>query len=224
MRYRLKEGLYHCIAGRNVIFLDLSRNRYFALPSTSTVTFRQLVARNGETVAGAEAALSSLIDAGYLLEAADSDLSFKVLEIEAPAGDAYSRNEVPHRLWPLLVAVYSELRTSLRIRLFPLHSVFARSAISRRVIGRDEHERKTEVDLWVSAFERAALILGRSNRCLTRSLAMFSVLRARGVTANLVIGVRSEPFSAHAWVQYEGTVLNDTFGQINNYSPILVLR
>jgi hypothetical protein len=53
---------------------------------------------------------------------------------------------------------------------------------------------------------------------------MFSVLRAHGVSAALVIGVRSDPFSAHAWVQHHDVVLNDCLEQTNNYSPILVLR
>ncbi|WP_420853308.1 lasso peptide biosynthesis B2 protein [Sphingobium estronivorans] len=144
--------------------------------------------------------------------------------IQAPSGDASRRDHGPFRLWPLLVALYSDLLTSLRIRLHPLDSVLARSGMLTRAAGGDEPDSQPELDLWVSAFDRAALILGRTNRCLTRSLAMFSVLRARGVAANLVIGVRSEPFSAHAWVQYQDVVLNDTFGQVNNYSPILVLR
>jgi hypothetical protein len=90
--------------------------------------------------------------------------------------------------------------------------------------GGDDEADQNEIDLWMSAFDRTALLLGRANRCLARSVAMFSVLRARDVAADLVIGVRGDPFSAHAWVQYQNMVLNDTVEQIRNYSPILVLR
>ncbi|NMN06760.1 MULTISPECIES: lasso peptide biosynthesis B2 protein [unclassified Novosphingobium] len=224
MRYRLKEGLYYCIVGQEVIFLDLPENRYFALPSRGTATFRRLVAQNGEAFVGAEAALASLINAGYLLEALDNNHRFGAEDFEPPMRDSGGRNRAPFKLWPLLVAVSSEVVSLLRLRIFPLHSVLARASIRKRNKQNDGYGTDLELDRWVAAFGRSALILGRTNRCLIRSLAMFSVLRARGFLADLYIGVRSEPFSAHAWVQYKGTVLNDSCGQIDNYSPILVVR
>lgn len=224
MRYRLKEGLYHCIAGQNVVFLDLPKSRYFALSSVGTQTFRKLKGRNGETFAGVEEALSSLINAGYLLEATDYEPGFNNLGIEAPSGDVSRRTKGSFKLWPLLVALYSDLLASLRIRLSPLNSVLARSSKLARAKASEAQAIQHEIELWVSAFDRASLVLGRTNRCLARSLAMFSVLNARGVRAALVFGVRTEPFSAHAWVQYQDIVLNDTYEQINNYSPILVLQ
>lgn len=90
-------------------------------------------------------------------------------------------------------------------------------------LSRDAVE-EVQIARWVSAFDQTALILGRTDRCLVRSLAMFSILRGHGVSAALVIGVRSDPFSAHAWVQHDDIVLNDSVDQINNYAPILVLR
>ncbi|WP_375713750.1 lasso peptide biosynthesis B2 protein [Sphingobium sp. BS19] len=65
---------------------------------------------------------------------------------------------------------------------------------------------------------------GRTNRCLARSLAMFSLCRAHGIPVQFVIGVRSDPFAAHAWVQIDTAVLNDSTEQVNLYTPILVLE
>ncbi len=47
--------------------------------------------------------------------------------------------------------------------------------------------------------------------CLPRSLALWWLLRRRGVAADLRIGVRKEDgqFQAHAWVESCGLVLND---------------
>ncbi|MHA6766124.1 lasso peptide biosynthesis B2 protein [Sphingobium ummariense] len=224
MRYQLREGLYHCIAGQDVIFLDLPKNRYFALPSTCTQAFRQLLDRNGEAFTGAEGALSSLIKAGYLLEAMTSDCTFNNSGLELASSDTSMRNHGSFRFWQFLVALYWELHTSLQLRVFPLSSVLKRSGMSRGVKGIDEEAAQLEIDRWASAFDQTALILGRTDRCLVRSLAMFTVLRTHGVTAVLVIGARSDPFSAHAWVQHDGIVLNDSLDQINNYSPILALQ
>jgi len=47
--------------------------------------------------------------------------------------------------------------------------------------------------------------------CLPRSLALWWLLRRRGIEGDLRIGVRKEAgqIQAHAWVEYRGAVLND---------------
>lgn len=48
--------------------------------------------------------------------------------------------------------------------------------------------------------------------CLKKSLVLWWLLRRQRIASNLQIGVRNEQgkFEAHAWVEYEGMVLNDT--------------
>jgi hypothetical protein len=48
--------------------------------------------------------------------------------------------------------------------------------------------------------------------CLERSLVLWWLLRRRGLPAELRIGARKEDsrFEAHAWVELEGQVLNDS--------------
>jgi len=45
--------------------------------------------------------------------------------------------------------------------------------------------------------------------CLQRSAATTCLLRRYGIAAQLVIGVESRPFRAHAWVEVSGRVIND---------------
>lgn len=45
--------------------------------------------------------------------------------------------------------------------------------------------------------------------CLQRSAATACLLRLRGFPAQLSIGVRRMPFSAHAWVELDGRIIND---------------
>ena len=49
--------------------------------------------------------------------------------------------------------------------------------------------------------------LPRDPRCLTSSLVLTALLARRGIPATLVIGVRLDPFAAHAWVEHEGRPL-----------------
>ena len=62
--------------------------------------------------------------------------------------------------------------------------------------------------------------------CLPRALAIFLLLRRRGVPATLRIGVKRYPFGAHAWVECLGDVLDDAADdwQHEPYVPILSTR
>ena len=59
--------------------------------------------------------------------------------------------------------------------------------------------------------------------CLPRALAIFVLLRWRGVPATLRIGVKRFPFGAHAWVECLGEVLDDSTDDWRHepYVPIL---
>lgn len=61
-----------------------------------------------------------------------------------------------------------------------------------------------------SAMDRAAAAYFKRAWCLQRSAACVYLLRRRGVPAQLVLGVRTFPFEAHAWAELGGRVLNDT--------------
>ena len=64
-------------------------------------------------------------------------------------------------------------------------------------------------------------VLPYESRCLLESLALLWLLRRAGVAATLVLGVRTlmGPFEAHAWVEYDGLVLNDAAAVRGIYEP-----
>jgi hypothetical protein len=45
--------------------------------------------------------------------------------------------------------------------------------------------------------------------CLQRSAVTTCLLRSHGIPARMTLGVRPMPFMAHAWVEVEGSVVND---------------
>jgi hypothetical protein len=51
---------------------------------------------------------------------------------------------------------------------------------------------------------RVLSLLPTDSRCLFRSLTLMCMLDRRGLEQTLVIAVRPQPFSAHAWVEVEG--------------------
>ena len=57
--------------------------------------------------------------------------------------------------------------------------------------------------------------------CLQRSLALWWLLRRQGIRSELYIGTRKEGgrFDAHAWIEMEGVVLNDSSDVRHRYEP-----
>jgi hypothetical protein len=58
--------------------------------------------------------------------------------------------------------------------------------------------------------------------CLSRSLALWYLLRRQGVRSEIQIGVRAggQPLDAHAWVVYDGQVLNDDEARTSTYAVL----
>ena len=59
------------------------------------------------------------------------------------------------------------------------------------------------------------------NVCLPRSMTLWWMLGRRGIASELRIGVRKEDhiFTAHAWLECQGMVLNDSAEVGNNFTP-----
>jgi hypothetical protein len=59
---------------------------------------------------------------------------------------------------------------------------------------------------------RAAAHYGFGRRtCLQKSLTLWWLLRRQGISSNLRLGARKtgDKFEAHAWIEYNGTALDD---------------
>jgi Transglutaminase-like superfamily len=57
--------------------------------------------------------------------------------------------------------------------------------------------------------------------CLQRSLSLWWILRRNGIYSELYIGTRKEIglLNAHAWIEVEGVVLNDSNDVRHSYEP-----
>jgi hypothetical protein len=54
--------------------------------------------------------------------------------------------------------------------------------------------------------------------CLERSLALLLLLVRRGITATFCMGVHPKPFTAHAWIEFRGTIVNDVPEYVERYA------
>jgi len=65
--------------------------------------------------------------------------------------------------------------------------------------------------------DQAALVFNKQTWCLQLSATYVCMLRRQGVPAELVIGVRTYPFQAHAWVELDGYILNDRLDYVSQF-------
>jgi hypothetical protein len=75
----------------------------------------------------------------------------------------------------------------------------------------------------VWAVDRISQRAPKQLMCLARALAVCQMLERRGIFGNLEIGVRRDErggFSAHAWVEFEGTVIIGNLPDLTNYSKL----
>jgi hypothetical protein len=66
----------------------------------------------------------------------------------------------------------------------------------------------------------ASHLFFRAN-CLEQSLTLWWLLRRRGIAAELRVGARKDAgrFEAHAWVEFEGAILNDAGDEHLHFVP-----
>jgi hypothetical protein len=104
-----------------------------------------------------------------------------------------------------ILVAYGRVRRALRRQSLP-----TAAAAMRRCGGGmgPAQENACMVALRVAAaMTRVLGALPRDPRCLTKSLVLIALLARRGIPATVVIGVRHDPFAAHAWVEHDGRPL-----------------
>lgn len=80
-----------------------------------------------------------------------------------------------------------------------------------------------DVDALLRWVRRASRRVPGAGRCLPRALTAAVLLRRRGVSGELLVGVRSRPFAAHAWLLVDGEVRLGA-GPASEHTPIWSAR
>ena len=106
----------------------------------------------------------------------------------------------------LILAAYREL---LVMEFLLKRGGFA--AVHRTIAGLrlGFYTKSDHVDVICRAVDIACVFYFKEVLCLQRSAAVVRLLRKRGINAQLVTGVQQWPFSAHAWAEVAGRVVND---------------
>lgn len=198
------EALAWCKVGQRFIFLDIARDRYFALVDGAQHAFLERL--------GIEAAVS-----WHQPQPLPRPAHWRV-----PQRVSHYIGEGPFRLADVAAAVWTQRRVEHRL----LRTSFQTVLVELRHLAEQRTQdgsTKSETGSTVRAFEHARLLRSAADRCLPRSIALKLRLAKLRHRTHLVIGVKDRPFGAHAWVQHGDIVLNDSLEEVRRYTPILII-
>jgi hypothetical protein len=210
------------VHGGRTILLDLRTERYLGLDEVGTAVWG-VVADAGED----GVALASIVD---MLAA----------EYEAPR-ETLARDVgiLIDRLWreglvegvvPGTVAPEPSLPSGIRCALTLVVTVLALRGFGLRrslALARRLARRVSPIALPTSAFLAAvvrkvgiaaAFFPGRA-LCLEQSLALYVLLRRARVPVRFLLGAQPYPFTAHAWVEYQGEPVGESHDRVSTFVP-----
>lgn len=219
---RLADHVRACVLSDQVVLLDLRRSKYLSI---GLAHWERL---NGDARGNEDARLIDPLWRQGLLTRAPAQRHPRVSpRLPLPTDSLDVQGTMPCSA----VGAGRTLRiagaaawAAAALRLRSLHHIADR--VARRAVPSDTPHAHDEARLRdaVSAFValRPFLLTAR-DRCLHDSLALATCLAGEEIACRWVIGVRSRPFAAHAWVQSGGLVLNDLHENVRRYQPILVV-
>lgn len=247
--YFLAPHVHLCVAGKQVVLLDLERDKYLALarshpigkwvrgwpaleaveqlavghdawtPPVATVA---VPAPEDQRVLGKMSALRMLVTDPTLGKVAAPPVidEAKVALVEP---ELLKRPDATWGQFWSLVRAHVAAKWSLKRR--PIKEVV--EAVRTRKERASESGKTLDVSrvrTLVAAFLLLRPILYTAqNACLLDSLTLVRFLALYGIFPDWVFGVKTEPFHAHCWVQQGGHVFNDSPDFVGEFAPILVL-
>jgi hypothetical protein len=224
--------VYICVAGGQVVLLDLVRDQYIAvLPPHRLARWVRgwpAPAGPGPLPAAQDPVLSRLLASGMLAGGADAGKDAAPVSIRrAPAAlvepDFESRPRVT--LTQLLRLVSAHVRARWQRTRWPMGRIVSAMAAARaRPQTSAGNTGLASLRGDVAAFlHLRPLLYTVQDGCLLDCLTLLHYLAPRGIFPEWVFGVQADPFLAHCWLQQGDFVFNDHPDRVRPFTPILVV-
>jgi len=216
--YWLHDDLSFCLIDGRPIFLDMGSDRYFRLSGNMERIFMNWL---GNACAENDTAL--LVERKILtdLSARSRNPCEPVQEPQLSALEP-SLSPVPCNARTLIEVLITVSWTQVQLKTIGIKRTVERGLKPDSKLAATGSD---QAKLLAAAhdFLEARKLVPVGTRCLLDSLAMAKFLKRRCMRVNVIVGVTSDPFSAHCWVQAGNMVLNDALGNVRIYSPMRVL-
>ncbi len=217
MYWRLSETVTACVASDRILFLDVGRDRYFALPSGYNEPFLSwLTEWQDEDLA--RRCRTILADLKIISSEAARAVVPTACTVERPQPvDAEPLPPSRIRAGALVTVGKAVLSAWHDVRSKPLGAVLARRLSEARFASSAPGDMRSRL----AEFRSVRPFIPVRRICLHDCLALVDWLGPARAGAQLVFGVSAYPFAAHCWVQANGVVLDDHPESPSRFQPIL---
>ena len=242
-RYFFAPYVYPCLTRHGAVLLHLPRNKYYGLNMADVLYLKELVtnwpASEGNTFAtGASAAreedsmtclIQSLLEADVLRRTPppQGGMTCSLVSLDGPLASVGDEIIQKASVKPTHIAtfMFSLLSAAGCLRCLNLKSTVA--IVSRRKAramskGYEFNLEHTAKLTYVFRRLRPYFFVAEGN-CLLHALSLVTFLAIHGEFPCWVLGVRTEPWGAHSWVQYGDYLLDTNPEKVCEYEPILAV-
>lgn len=222
MGFTLRSGISFCDVSGRLLFLDVMADRYFCLGPEAEKAFR-IAMRDRYTAPPGAGPLKRLIEARMLIATADESVPMPCQAPAAATGSLLDCIDVPATMRLRLGVLRDIAAARFDLKYRNLQQVLAAVAKQKCRPGPCPGETGRTASQIAAAFQWSGNLMRSHDQCLPRSVAAARRLASMGVAADLIIGVRLNPFAAHSWVQCGQWLVNDRADNVRPFTPVLIL-
>jgi hypothetical protein len=236
-QYSLAPNVFACVHRGTTVLLDLKRDKYISVDPETGARLQGLVAGwPGTLETGSATALGEGDEVKRILHDLCSrgllspDAHYLETRVSAPAprteltGNALG---IDSSITGSDVArfIKAYLRAKARVRLLSLENLTLRKKQLDQSCRCKSHNLSEDQILqlcWKHAWLRP-WFYAATDVCIFECLVLLEFLAQFDCTLRWVFGVRTEPFSAHCWLQHGQAVVNDTVENVCRFTPIMMV-
>ena len=233
----LQQHVCICETEDGFVLLDLRSERYIGIPRDAGIRLRRAIcnwplsgdsahSRAADVQSDSEELLQQLMSRG-LIALDDGLQSWRSrsypIAVPTSARSEHVSRETKVQMIDFINLVIARMVTALKLRTRSLERiVLAVERRKSRTARSDSADRSARIEQMAAVYSRVRpLAFTARSACLVDSLMLIEFLALYGLFPDWVIGVRTQPFLAHSWVQHDGRVLNDSLENVLGYVPIL---
>lgn len=214
--WRLSPTVTACLASGRILFLDIARDRYLALPPVHNEGFLAWLQSPGDEPP--QSCLPMLAELGVCDGAMRPAPVTRFVRAPIPM-DSPDLRRRRVRVGDMLSVARAVVAARAAVRSRPLAEVLARyfpTATEALLPAGDLQSR-------LATFRSARTLVPVRRLCLHDCLALIDWLGPSAGGVTLVLGVSALPFAAHSWLQVNDLVIDDHPESPSRYQPILHL-
>lgn len=212
MRLFLPDHVHVARLGPDLVLIDVAADAYFCLADGAAL---MTLGDHGEVDVAVDETSTDLLAAGLLSLAPGRPRAGL-----PPRPTASVRGARPARA-PSLARIAMAMRATFSARRRVSRGGFGELLETARGDVSAPSSATPDLIEAVAQFERLRPWLPVEGECLLRSYHLRAFLRACGLDASWVFGVRTWPFAAHCWLQVGETVLDEDLERLVAYTPIM---